>query len=197
MAQEDIFVSAAWAYYAPVGTASPPPTLAAGATWPVAWKFFGLTTTPLTLNLATTEFSVDVQQLSTPILSAITSEDFTLATDLAEMTAVNLQLLFGGNITNVVAASGTPASTTLEFGGRTQRTVYKLGFESRVAQPDGSLLPLRLFFHRVQFSLGGAIAFDKGAASVVPLSVKVLSDDSQAPDEKLAVWQRVTAPALP
>jgi hypothetical protein len=201
MAQSDILVSAAWAYYAPEGTAEPPPTLAAGAAWPVAWTFFGLTTSPLTLNLSTTEFSVDVQQLSTPVLSAITSEDYTLATDLAEMTAINLQLLFGGNIVTVPPASSIPGSDTLRFGGRTQRAIYKLGFETRLAEPGAApgdpLLPLRLFFHRTQFSLGGAIAFDKGAASAVPLSVKVLADDSQPTDEKLAVWQKVTASALP
>lgn len=194
MAQSDILVSAAWAWYGPEGEPEPDETtIGVGEDWGGNWEWFGLTTTPLTLNLSTTEFSVDVQQLSTPVLSAITSEDYTLATDLAEMTAINLKLLFGGNIVTTPPGAGQAGVTTLRFGGRTARTVYKLGFEAKVPQPDGSLLPLRLFFHRAQFSLGGAIAFDKGAVSAIPLAVKVLADESQPEDEKLAVWQKVTA----
>lgn len=194
MAQSDILVSGAWLWYAPEGEANPDDTtVEVGDDWGGNWSWLGLTTSPLTLNQATTEFSVDVQQLSTPILSAITSEDYTLATDLAEMTAENLQLLFGGNIVTTPAGAAQTGVIDLKFGGRTQRTVYKIGFEMKHALANGTLLPLRIFFHRVQMSLGGDIAFDKGAVAAVPLSIKVLSDDSQAENEKLAHWQKVFA----
>lgn len=194
MAQSDILVSGAWLWFGPEGESDPDETtVGVGDDWGGNWEWLGLTTTALTLNQATTEFSVDVQQLSTPILSAITSEDYTLATDLAEMTAENLQLLFGGNIVTTPAGASQVGVIDLRFGGRTQRTVYKIGFEMKHALADGTLLPLRIFFHRVQMSLGGDIAFDKGAVAAVPLSIKVLSDDSQDENEKLAHWQKVFA----
>ncbi len=196
MAQSDILVSGAWLWFGPEGEPEPDDTLVGvGDDWGGNWEWLGLTTTALTLNQTTTEFSVDVQQLSTPVLSAITSEEYTLGTDLAEMTAENLQLLFGGNIVTTAAGAAQTGVIDLRFGGRTQRTVYKVGFETKHALPNGTLLPLRVFFHRAQMSLGGDVAFDKGAVAAIPLSIKVLSDDSQAESEKLAHWQKVFATA--
>ncbi len=194
MAQSDILVSGAWIWLAPEGEPNPDETtISVGEDWGGNWDWLGLTTAPLTLNVNTSEFSVDVQQLATPVLSAITSEDYTLATSLAELTAENLKLLFGGNLTTTNAGAAQAAYKELKAGGRTQRTVYKLGFEAKTPLSNGSLAPVRWFFHRTQLSLGGNIAFDKGAAAAIPMSVKVLSDDSQAEDEKLFVFQRVTA----
>lgn len=194
MAQSDILVSGAWVWIAPEGEGNPDETtISVGEDWGGNWEWLGLTTAPLTLNVNTTEFSVDVQQLSTPVLSAITSEDYTAATTLAELNAENLQLIFGGNITTTPAGAAQAGFSELKFGGRTQRTVYKLGFEAKTPLASGVLVPVRMFFHRTQLSLGGAMNFDKGAASGIPLSIKVLSDDQQSEDEKLAIFQRVTA----
>lgn len=198
MAQSDILVSGAWTWYAPEGETNPSPnTIGVGDDWAGNWAWLGLTTAPLSMNLASTEFSVDVQQLTTPILSSITSEDVTLTTTLAEQNAINLQLLFGGNITTTAAGAAQVGLSELKFGGRTQRTVYKLGFEIRHALTDGTLLPLRVFFHRVQLTLAGDIAYDKAGVAGIPISVTVLSDDTQATSEKLAHWQKVTAPFTP
>ncbi|PYJ11276.1 MAG: hypothetical protein DMF06_03430 [Verrucomicrobia bacterium] len=194
MAQSDVLVSGAFIYIAPEDTNPPDETtVSAGEDWAGAWDYMGLTLAPLTLNVNTTEFNVDVQQLSTPILSAITAEELTLQTTLAELTAENLQLVFGGNITTTPAGAAQAGYKELKAGGRTQRTVYTLGFEGKTPLASGTLVPVRFFFHRVQISLGGNMNFDKGAATGVPISAKVLSDDAQADDEKLFIFQRITA----
>lgn len=194
MGAENILVSGAFIWIAPEDTSIPDETtISAGEDWGGAWDYMGLTTAPLTLNSNTTEFSVDVQQLSTPVLSAITSEDLSLNTTLAELTAENLQLVFGGNITTTAAGAAQVAYKELKAGGRTQRAVKMLGFEGKTALTSGTLVPVRWFFHRVQISLGGNMNFDKGAASGIPITIKVLSDDAQAEDEKLFIFQRVSA----
>ena len=194
MAQSDILVSGAWLWYAPEDEANPDETTVdVGDDWAGNWEWLGLTTEPLTLNMTTEEFSVDVQQLATPILSAITAEEVTLTTTLAEQTAENLQLIFGGNITTTAAGAAQRGYTELGFGGRTTRTVYKIGFEVIHTIADGTRLPLRLFFHRAQISLAGDISYNKAGVAGLPITITVLSDDAQATHEKLGVWQKVTA----
>jgi hypothetical protein len=196
MAQSDILVSPAWLWYAPEGEGNPDETTVdVGDDWSGNWTWLGLTTAPLTLSTSSTEFSVDVQQLTTPILSSITSEQVTIKTTLAEQTAENLKLLFGGNISTTSAASGQKGFTELAFGGRTSRTVYKFGFEVKTLLDDGTEEPLRLFFHRGQITQNGDMVFDKGGVAAIPIQITVLSDDSQDTDEKLGVWQKVTAKA--
>lgn len=196
MAQTDILVSGAWLWYAPEDEPRPDETsIDVGEDWGGNWDWLGLTTTPLTLNLASEEFEVDVQQLSTAILSSITSEEITLTTTLAEQTAAYLELLFGGNITTTAAGASQRGYTELKFGGRTTRTVYSVGFEVIHTIANGTRLPLRLFFHRAQLTLSGDIVYDKGGVAGLPISITVLADDAQATDEKLGVWQKVTAEA--
>lgn len=197
MAQSDIMVSGAWLWYAPEGEGFPDETsIDVGDDWGGNWEWLGLTTAPLTMNLESEEFEVDVQQLTVAVLQSITSEEIVLSTTLAEMTALNLDLLFGGNITVTAAAALQKGYTELKFGGRTQRNVYAVGFEVRHTVL-GVLQPLRLFFYRATFSLGGPIPFDKGAPSAIPVNVTILADDEQLTDEKLGVWQKVTAAAVP
>ena len=197
MAQADILVSGAWLWLAPEGTASPDETsVIVGASWGGLWYWLGLTTAPLTVNITSEEFEVDVQQLTTAIMQSITSEEITLSTTLAEMNAINLQYLFGGNITTTAPGVAQKGFTELKAGGRTQRTVYKVGFEARHVVA-GVLQPIRLFFHRATLALGGDIPFDKGAVAGVPIEITVLADDSQATDEKIFSYQKVTAAATP
>lgn len=196
MATSDILVSGAWFWYAPEDTAFPDETtIGVGASWGGAWEWVGTTTAPLGMNIATEEFEVDIQQSTVAVLQSITSEEITLSTTLAEMTAENMQLLFGGNITTTAAGVGQKGYTELKAGGRTQRTVYSVGFEVRHTLTDGTLMPLRLFFHRATLALGGDIPFDKGAPSGIPITITVLADTAQATDEQLFVWQKVTAVA--
>jgi hypothetical protein len=141
----------------------------------------------------TETFEVDVQQLSSPILQSITSETFTLATTLAEQTAEILQLLDGGNITTTAAGASQRGYTELKAGGRTVRTVYTVGFEVKHSLADGTLLPLRLFFHRANFARGGDVPYGKGEVAGIPIEVTVLGDEDQAEGEQIYVWQKVTA----
>lgn len=194
MAQSDILVSGAWLWYAPEDEPNPDETsIDTGEDWGGNWEWLGLTTEPLSMAVATETFEVDVQQLSAPILQSITSETYTLTTTLAEQTAEILQLLDGGNITTTPAGASQRGYTELAAGGRTVRTVYKVGFEVKHSLADGTLLPLRLFFHRANFARGGDVAYDKGAVAGVPISITVLADEDQAEDEKIYVWQRVTS----
>lgn len=194
MAQSDILVSGAWLWYAPEDEPLPDETtIDIGDDWAGNWEWLGLTTEPLTLNLSAEEFELDVQQLSTPILSSITSEVVTLTTTLAEQTAENLALIFGGNITTTAAGAAQRGYTELAFGGRTVRTIYSVGFEVIHTTAAGLRFPLRLFFHRAQISLAGDISYNKAGVAGLPITITVLSDDAQAADEKLGIWQKVTA----
>lgn len=194
MAQSDILVSGAWLWFAPEDEAFPDETtIDTGEAWGGNWEWLGLTTEPLNLAVATDTFEVDVQQLSAPILQSITSETFTLTTTLAEQTPEIFQLLDGGNITTTPAGASQRGYTELKAGGRTVRTVYSCGFEVKHSLPDGTLLPLRLFFHRVNFARGGDVPYGKGAVAGVPIEVTVLADSAQAEGEKIYIWSKVTA----
>lgn len=194
MAQSDILVSGAWLWYAPEDEANPDETtIDTGEDWGGNWEWLGLTTEPLAMAVETETFEVDVQQLSSPILQSITSETFTLTTTLAEQTAAILQLLDGGNITTTPAGAAQRGYTELKAGGRTVRTVYKVGFEVRHSLPDGTLLPLRLFFHRANFARGGDVPYGKGEVAGIPIQITVLADEAQSTDEKIYVWQKITS----
>ncbi len=196
MATSDILVSGAWFWYGPEGEPRPDETtVAVGADWGGNWEWAGLTTEPLTMANDIETFEVDVQQFTTPVLQSIVSEGITLGTTLAEQTAILLQLLDGGNIYTTAAGAGQVGVTELRSGGRTQRTVYSVGFEVKHSLPNGTLLPLRLFFHRATFARSGDTAYDKGAAAGIPIEVTVLADSSQLAGENLYIWQKVTSEA--
>lgn len=195
MAQSDILVSGAWLWYAPEGEPLPSAnTIGVGDDWGGNWEWVGLTTEPLTQEVETETFEVDVQQLNLPILQSITSETMKLTTTLAEQTAELLQLLDGGNITTTAPGAAQVGMTELRAGGRTQRTVYTVGFEVRHMLADGTLMPLRLFFYRASFARGGGVAYDKAAVAGIPIEVTVFGDDTKNVDEKTYLWQRTTAP---
>lgn len=192
MAQSDILVSGAWLWYAPEDEPFPDETaIDVGEDWGGNWSWLGLTTEPLTMTVDTETFEVDVQQLSSPIMQSITAETFTLATTLAEQTPEILQLLDGGNITTTPAGASQRGYTELKAGGRTVRTVYSVGFEVKHSLADGTLLPLRLFFHRATFARGGDVPYGKGEVAGIPIEVTVLGDEAQAEGEKIYVWQKV------
>jgi hypothetical protein len=194
----EILVSGAWTWVAPEGEDFPDPdSVDVGDDWGGEWEWLGLTTEPLSQNVDTTTFEVDVQQSNLPVLQSITAENMKLTTTLAEQRAELLQLVDGGNIYTTAAAAGVHGVSELRAGGRTQRTVYTVGFETRHALPDGTLVPLRLFFYRATFARGGAVAYDKGAAAGIPIEITVLGDTTQATDEQNYVWQKVTALPTP
>ena len=195
MAQQDILVSGAWLWIAPEDEPFPDETtVEAGEDWGGNWEWLGFTTEPLTMAVETETFEVDVQQLNVPIMQSITSEVYTLATTLAEQTAVINQYLDGGNITTTAAGAAQRGYTELKAGGRTARTVYSVGFECKHSVA-GTLLPLRLFFHRATLARGGDVPYGKGEVAGTPIEITVLADDAQAEDEKLYIWQKVTAKA--
>lgn len=192
----NIIVSPAWMWYAPEGEPEPDDTdIDVGEDWGGNWDWVGLTTTPLTQAANTTTFEVDVQQLTTPVAQSITEERMTLGTTLAEMTATLLQLLDGGNITVTPAGAGQRGKTELRAGGRTTRTTYKIGFETIRTLADGTRLPMRWFFHRGTFSRRGDVSFGKGAVAGIPIAIEVLADTAQSEDEKLYLFQQMTAEA--
>lgn len=190
----EILVSGAWLWYAPEGEAFPDPDVVeVGEDWGGNWEWAGLTTEPLTQTVDTTTFEVDVQQSNLPVLQSITAEDMTLTTTLAEQRPELIQLVDGGNIYTTAAGAGQHGYVELRAGGRTQRTVYSVGFEVRYALPSGDLVPLRLFFHRATFARGGGVAYDKGAAAGIPIEITILGDTTQETDEQNYIWQKVTA----
>ena len=192
----NIISQPAWLWYAPLDEPNPNPnSIGVGDDWGGNWDWVGLTTEPLVENDETEEFEIEVQQLTSAVLSEITSESKTLTTTLAEQTAILMQLLEGGNITVTAAGASQVGMEELKSGGRTARTRYKVGFETIAVDDDGNRLPLRVFYHIATFSKGGGTSYGKGAVAGVPISIRVYPDTSQATDEQLKHWQRVLAPA--
>lgn len=193
----NIIVSPAWLWYGPENEPEPDDTdIDVGDDWGGNWDWVGLTITPLTLGVNTTTFEVDVQQFTTPVAQSITEERMTLGTTLAEINATLLALLDGGNTIVTPAASGQRGKTEHRAGGRTTRTTYKVGFETIRVIADGTRLPMRWFFYRATFSRGGEVPFGKGAVAGIPISIEVLADTTQSEDEKLYLFQQMTAEAL-
>lgn len=195
MAEEDILISPAVIYRAPVGTPLPDPEdVDYGEAWTSPWENLGYTNAPLTLNRSEEIFAVEVQQLSTPIKRRRTSETVTAKTVFVEATSDVLELFFAGT-TTVVAASGTVRPREdIEFGGQPVIDEYMWGFEGLYVDEDGDEWPTRVFFYRATAAPDGDVNFDRKGVTGIPIMVTAIPDTTKATGKQLGLFQKVLGP---
>lgn len=196
MGYADIIVGPARVFYAPTGEANPDETnIAYGAAWGGNWSEVGFTKTPLSMSRDVSVFEVFIEQSTLPINRAPTEETVTFETTLAELTADNLQLGMEGNVTTTAAGASQVGYEELAAGGKTSLTIRKWGVEGLYVDTSGNQFPIRIFIHRATATMNGQLAFGKADSAGIPLQIAALADTSQASDEQLFIFQKVTAPS--
>ena len=192
MAVENILVGYAKIWYAPLGTAFPDETtIGYGVSWP-SWTYLGDTTEPLTLEVDRNVFDVEIQQSNIPVKQSITKQTISLKTTLAEHTVTNLQLAFLGTASSTASGSGQKPYSQLAFGGETNPDYYAFGFEALYQTATNINEPVRYLFWKGSLTLDGNIAFDKGAAAGIPISITILADTSKPVGIQTGYVQQVT-----
>ena len=196
MAVADIIIAPATVYYAPVGEALPSlDTVQFGTAWPGNWVNVGFTLTPVSLGYDQELFELEVEQITLPVKRLRTKEAAMIETNLAEITAANLNLTLDGTVTTTAAGASTRAKEIVKAGGKTAITERAWGFEGLLKLDGNIQLPVRVFFYKATAQLNGKLEFSKKAAVGIPLQVKALADTSKAAGNQLVEIQRATAKA--
>ena len=195
----NIVHTGAWLYNAPVGEANPDETTVAyGAAWGGNWVRVGYTKAPLTVAYESEEADIAVEEELPPVKRFRTSENLTLETTLAELTAEYLQLAAANQatVTTVAAGAAQKAYEYTTMGGDPTLTERKWGFEWRHIQADGVEQPGRIFVHKGTAMINGNLEFSQKSDDYpgVPIQIKALSDTTQNAGAKLVRFERVTAP---
>lgn len=196
MAVGDIIIAPATVYYAPVGEALPSPsTIDFGEAWGGNWVNVGYTLTPISVQVDQELFELEVEQITLPVKRLRTKESAMLETQLAEITATNLNLTVDGTVTTFAAGASQRAYEMVEFGGKTAITERAWGFEGFFKYDGASnqyQLPVRLFFFKATAQLNGKFEFAKKSAVGIPLQVKALADSTKVVGKQLGTFQKVT-----
>lgn len=197
MATQDIIVSPATVWVAPVGEPNPDRnTVGYGDPWGGNWRNMGYTTSPLSLSYSSEEFALSVEQSTLDICRVRVGEDMSFSTTLAEMTAENMALVLNGVSAITAAAAGVVGAEEVKSGGQTDIPTYKFGFEVLNKDATGTKLPARGVLHVVTAGLDGSMEFAKNAAAGLPVMFKSLGDSSLPAGEQAFQWIRVTDEAL-
>lgn len=188
----NIIASAAKVWVAPVGTAYPDETtVAAGANW-VSWTNLGYTLEPVSLEMSQETFDLFVQQLSAPVRTQRTSVTPTITTTLAEVVGANLQYALDAALTTTAAGAGQKGFDEVKVSGEnTDVSLWAVGIEGVRIHNTNAKLPVRMFFPRASIVMSGAMAFGKGAAVGIPITIKGFAADNG----DVLVIHNVTAPA--
>lgn len=197
MAVADILISPARVFYAPTGEGLPDEnSVAYGAAWGGGWVNVGYTLTPLSIKYQRDTFELEVEQVTISVVERILKDNVTFETTLAEMSASNLALAFGGTVTTTPAGLLQVPKEELEMGGSTALPVYAWGFEGVYQTDAGAQYPVRWFVFRGTAVLNGNIEFSKKAAAGIPLQVKPKADTSKAVGKQMLKFQKVTGTHL-
>jgi hypothetical protein len=195
MAVADILQSPAKIYFAAVGTALPSPnTVGYGTAWGGSWSDLGYTLTPITVSYSQELFKLGVQQVTLPIKGTITDEEVMIETSLAEVTAANLLLAFGGAVTTTAAGTAQVALEELKSGGSSAINYYAWGIEGLYVNSANVQLPVRILIYRGSAVLNGNLTFSKSEAVGIPLQITAWADTTKAVGAQLWTFQKTTAP---
>jgi hypothetical protein len=195
MAVADILLSPAKIYYAPVATALPNATsVAYGTAWGGAWADLGYTLTPITVGYTQDVFKLEVEQVTLPVKGLITMEEVTIETTLAEITAANMALAFGGSVGTTAAGTAQVALEELKSGGSSGISYYAWGLEGLYVTATNVQLPVRMLIYRGSAVLNGSLNFSKRAAVGIPISITAWADTTKTAGQQLWTFQKVTAP---
>ena len=188
-------------WFAPVGETIPDETAVAyGDDWPGNWRRVGYTKAPLRMMYEDEQVDIETEEELAPVNRFRTSETLALETELAELTAEYLALA-GGDQDTVVetsAAVGQKAYEEVGFGGSAIIAQYAWGFEGFRVDDAGDQQPVRMVVRKGTAKLNGELEFSQKSDGYpgIPLRINALADTSQLSGQKLALFQRVTAPAV-
>jgi hypothetical protein len=191
----DILMSPAKIYHAPVGEALPNEnSVGYGAAWGGNWVDVGMTSLPLGLKYERTVTEVEVEQVTLAVKGIIGGEKASLETKLAEFTAANLQLAFGGTVTTTPAGPAQVAKEELVAGGSIALPILAWGFEGVYQTDAGVQFPVRIFIWRGSSVLNGNLQFSKKEAVGIPLTITAWGDSTKPSGQQIIKIQKVTAP---
>lgn len=195
MAVADILLSPARIFYAAVGTPLPNPnSVAYGAAWTAPWADLGYTLAPITVGFNQEIYKLEVQQVTLPIKGLITMQEVTIETTLAEITAANLLLAFGGAITTTAAGTSQVALEELKSGGSSSIPYYAWGLEGLYVDASNNQLPVRVLIYRGSAVLNGNLTFAKAEPVGIPLQITAWADTTKTAGQQLWTFQKTTAP---
>ncbi len=195
MAVADILLSPAKIYYAAVGTALPNPnSIGYGTAWGGSWSDLGYTLTPISVGYSQEIFKLEVEQVTLPVKGLITMEEVTIETTLAEITAANMLLAFGGAVTTTAAGTAQVALEELKSGGSSSITYYAWGLEGLYVDSSNNQLPVRMLIYRGSAVLNGSLNFSKREAVGIPLQITAWADTTKTAGQQLWTFQKTTAP---
>lgn len=179
----------------PFATANvmPADTILWGASPGTGWVEAGLTVGGLNVSINIPRTEVRVDQLLDPVLRIPTGRDMRMTSDLAEVTAANIQTASGvGSITTVAAISGTRGHDQLDVGASVAEIYNSILFDIK-AQGDGEAF--RILGYKALNVGNVTMAFRDTAAAVVHLEAGLLPDTSTNPVRIMSI--RDVIPALP
>jgi hypothetical protein len=195
----DVLVGAANLLYAPKGTTKPSDTTVLVndfASWPVGWLHFGYTSEGPNFNYAYEIFEVIAQQSTAPLKRKKTTETLTITASLLQFEAANMALVTGGTITHTAAGVSQKEVDKIVAGGATTLNEYMFAWESTRPDSSGVLQPVRMFLPRGTITQNGDTTFSRDGATVIPVQVAALLDDTLPIGQQLYDLRIVTGPTL-
>jgi hypothetical protein len=193
MAKQDIIVSPAKLWVAPVGEALPDETtVAAGAVWGGNWTSLGYTLEPVAINFEVETFDLTVEQEITPVRTLRTLLNAGFTTTLAELTGANLAMVMDATKTTTAAGASQKGYDLIEVNAeKADVSLYTFGVEGVRVSDTNARLPVRIFFPRASITSNGELTFAKGAGAGLPVVVRAFAGN----DSKAVIIHNVTAPA--
>lgn len=161
--------------YSTAAAVIPADTVAYGAaiTTPVAMTDVGYTNGGLQLSTNINRTDIRVDQEYYPVAQPIDTQDFTMSTEMAEMTAANLQRATGlGTLTTVAPTTGVRGHDDLDINST--RTETYNGWMFEIQQPD--LEAFRILLYRGIVTGSPNPQFTAGDAATAALEVTGLVD---------------------
>ncbi len=191
----NLLIAYANIWYAPVGEELPDPnTISVGDVWGGDWESVGYTNAPFSMGYTVTTRKYYVEQENLPVAESVEESNADFETQLAEITADNLKLALGGEITTTAAGPSQVGLEELRAGGAAALDEYTWGAEG-YRNINNVLQPVRLQIWRGTAILNGRLTFAKSEMAGIPLRISGLVDTSKPVGQRLIRYQAVTAPA--
>lgn len=193
---ENIVISAGELFVAPIGATLPSPNLGFKGVWPDGWRSMGFTADSITINVEREFLDKMVEQVMGKIGSEVIGETLTVTTTLAELTMQNLQLVWGGEFTDVPASVGNVGYERLRGGGSGCSATLQWGIEaSYLKESTCQRWPIR-FFCIGEGGRGGEVAFKKGEQVGVAFTISGSHNTALPEGIQLFEMHKITASAL-
>jgi hypothetical protein len=191
MSVSDLVFGPARFFYAPLGEPLPAESLAYGAPWTGNWVEVGLTLQPVSLSREVDVNEVMAEKSRKPLARKVEAERVAIETTLAELSASNLHLAFGG-VKNVTPPGiGQVGKEELLAGGSARLTERTWAVEGMYATLCNTRGPVRLQIWRGTAVLNGPITFSSRAAAGIPLRIDALGDLARPVGQQAFMVQRI------